>query len=216
MIRGTNPRANKLFSLLRARLGPAQGPTRTSPFRVLVGLILSQRTRDETTTMAAERLFSVIRTPRDLARLPLRRVETIIRRSNFHKTKARKLKALARVLRDRYHGKVPRDRRILLELPGVGPKTAEGVLAFAFGRFGIVVDTHVARVAKRTGLVPENAKPESIASAIRHDLSPKKAYSIGRYLWAIGKNWCASQKPKCLPCPANPICLYYREHPVRT
>ena len=116
------------------------------PFRVLVATILSARTRDEVTAAASRRLFARADSPESLARLPVAELERLIHPVGFFRQKAKHLSRLPRVLAERFGGVVPRDLDALLTLPGVGRKTANLVLAVAFGRPAICVDTHVHRI----------------------------------------------------------------------
>ena len=121
------------------------------PFQVLVGTILSQRTRDEQTGLASARLFARFPDAPRLAAAPRVEVERLIRPVGFYRTKSRTVRACARALLDRFKGVVPSRLEELVSLPGVGPKTANCVLVFGYGLPGMPVDTHVHRIANRLG-----------------------------------------------------------------
>ncbi|HYA71265.1 MAG TPA: endonuclease III, partial [Thermoplasmata archaeon] len=124
-----------------------------NPFQVLIGTILSQRTRDANTDAASAQLFARFPDAPALARARRSEVESLIRATGFYRVKARVLGAVAREILDRFGGNVPRDFEELVSLPGVGPKTANCVLVFGYGIPAIPVDTHVHRIANRLGVV---------------------------------------------------------------
>src|SRR5438132_10603142 len=124
------------------------------PFRVLIATVLSQRTRDPVTALASARLFSRYPNVKRLARADTRVVSRLIRPVGFYKTKARRIKEISKILLKKHEGRVPEKIEELLELPGVGRKTANCVLVYGFGRHAIAVDTHVDRISSRLGLGP--------------------------------------------------------------
>ena len=134
------------------------------PYRVLVRTILSQRTRDENTDQATNNLFSKYKDIYEVADAPTEDVEELIRCSGFYRVKAGRIKEVSRILIDQYGGEVPNNMKELLELPGVGRKTANCVLVYAFEEPAIPVDTHVHRISNRLGLVntkdPEDTEKE--------------------------------------------------------
>src|SRR5208283_5280025 len=132
----------------------AESATEDDPFKMLVFTMLSARTKDDTTIDAVERLFRIADTPEKIARLPLKKLESILYGVGFYHVKARRLKAMCRSLAD-----VPDTLEGLLALPGVGRKTANIVLARAFGKDTIGVDVHVNRISNRLGIV-STRKPE--------------------------------------------------------
>lgn len=185
-------------------------PSRHDPFRTLVGCILSQRTRDSNSERAAETLFSRASTPGDI--LGLRRMELhdLIRCSGFYRQKAEHIAGTCRALMERYDGEVPRDRKNLLTLPGVGPKTADIVLTHCFGEAAIPVDVHVSRVSRRLGLAPMDASPEEVQSSL-HTLIPRGKYLFyDRSIVRLGKEYCRKTKPLCGECPLRDCCDYQR------
>jgi endonuclease III len=137
-----------------------------NPFQVLIGTILSQRTRDEQTDVASARLFARFPDAPRLAAAGRREVEALIRPVGFYRAKARTVRACAREVLDRFGGSVPRTLEELTSLPGVGPKTANCVLVFGYGVPAVPVDTHVHRIANRLGVV-RTASPEETEAALR-------------------------------------------------
>ena len=176
----------------------------TAPFRHLVGTILSARSRDETTERVTEALFRRYPTPAALARARTHALERILRPIGFYRTKARYVREAARhVLR---RGAVPDTREGLLEIPGVGPKVANCVLVYAFGREAIPVDTHVHRIANRLGWV-RTRRPEETERALA-GLVPRKLWPIlNEVLVAHGKAVCRPIGPRCGECAVRRACL---------
>jgi endonuclease-3 len=175
------------------------------PFRVLIGCLLSLRTRDETTGPASARLFALADTPAALAALPTRRIERAIYPVGFYRTKARTLREVCRQLLTRFDGRVPDDLDALLTLPGVGRKTANLVVTFAFGLPGICVDTHVHRITNRLGFVATDS-PEETEMALRATLPRRHWIGLNDLLVAFGQNLCQPLSPHCSRCPVRSAC----------
>jgi endonuclease-3 len=175
------------------------------PFRVLIGCLLSLRTRDETTGPAAARLFALADTPAALAALPAPRIERAIFPVGFYRTKARTLRAVCRALLTRFAGQVPADLEALLTLPGVGRKTANLVVTFAFGLPGICVDTHVHRITNRLGFVATRS-PDETELALRARLPHRHWIGLNDLLVAFGQNLCQPLSPHCSRCPVRHSC----------
>jgi len=129
---------------------------RDEPFKVLVTTILSQRTKDEVSDLSSGRLLMKADNPKKLLSLKLTEIEKLIYPVGFYKQKAKGLKKLSKILIEKYNGKVPNNLEELKKLPFVGDKTASCVLLFGFSKKTIPVDTHVARISKRLGLVEKN------------------------------------------------------------
>jgi endonuclease-3 len=179
--------------------------TGRDPFRVLVACILSLRTKDETTGPAAARLFARAATPATLAALPARVIERAIFPVGFYRTKARGLRALSRELLARFDGRVPADLDTLLTLPGVGRKTANLVVTFAFGLPGICVDTHVHRITNRLGFV-RTRTPAETEQALRRRLPRRHWIELNDLLVAFGRTLCHPTSPRCSRCPVTTDC----------
>ncbi|MCD6381583.1 MAG: endonuclease III [Candidatus Aenigmarchaeota archaeon] len=179
------------------------------PFRVLIRTVLSQRTKDEVTDKAAERLFSKADTPDKLLSLSVREIENLIKPVGFYKVKARRIKEISKILIEKYNGKVPISRDEMLLLPGVGKKTVDCVLAFSFDKPMIAVDVHVAIISRRLGITNSNDYDQ-----IQEDLfkiTPKNKRKLVNFLLVeFGKEICRTQKPKCEICPVREWCKYYK------
>ncbi len=173
-----------------------------TPYRHLVGTILSARSRDEMTARVTDALFRRYPTPRALARARLRDVERILRPIGFYRTKARYVTETARRV---VEGGVPRTREGLMELPGVGRKVANCVLVYAFGRPAIPVDTHVHRISNRLGWV-RTKTPERTEAALSR-IVPRRLWPIlNEVLVAHGKAVCRPIGPRCPACPLRTGC----------
>jgi endonuclease-3 len=175
------------------------------PFQVLIGTILSQRTRDENTDRASAKLFAKYPDPESLAAATQRQVEVLIHETGFYHTKARAIRATSREILTRFAGVVPQTLPELTSLPGVGPKTANCVLVFGYGLPGMPVDTHVHRIANRLGVV-RTKTPEETEAALR-DVVPERYWiPVNPLLVQHGQNLCGPYRPKCPECPIVDLC----------
>jgi len=181
--------------------------TGRDPFRILIGCLLSLRTRDETTAGAAARLFALADTPAALAALPVAAIERAIFPVGFYRTKARNLVRVAEELLARFEGRVPPDLDALLTFPGVGRKTANLVVTFGFGLPGICVDTHVHRITNRLGFV-RTRTPEETEWALRAKLPQRHWIGINDLLVAFGQRTCQPISPWCSSCPVTKLCAH--------
>ena len=176
-----------------------------NPFQLLVATILSARTKDELTEYVSRKLFKKVKSPGDLLKLSKEELEKEIYPVGFYKTKARNLLKLAKILLEKYGGKVPDKFEELLKLPGVGRKTANILLSYAFGKPAIAVDTHVHRIFNKWGFV--NTKtPEETEIALRKKLPKKLWKMVNNLLVSFGKNICKPINPLCEKCPINELC----------
>lgn len=175
-------------------------------FEILVTTILSQRTREENTALASERLFSMVSTPEQLMSLETEVLENLITPAGTFRQKARMIKAVSRVLAEKYPNSFPRTREMLMELPGVGPKTADVVLSYGLGKPVIAVDVHVEVCSKRLGLVPENAGYEEIRSKLEGLVPEKDRYLINLGFVHFGRDICRTRNPQCGKCALRTIC----------
>ena len=175
------------------------------PFLVLVGCILSLRTKDEVTDVAAERLFQRARTPREMIELPTDALEQLIYPVGFYRTKARTIKGISQTILEKYGGQVPDTIEDLLSLKGVGRKTANIVITEGFNKAGIAVDTHVHRISNRFGAV-RTKNPHETEDALRRVL-PRKHWRIYNMLLVThGKRTCTPLSPFCSRCPIYAPC----------
>lgn len=176
-----------------------------SPFEVLVSTVLSLRTKDDCTRGAVERLFAVARTPKAILALPVEKIEKLIYPVGFYKTKAKNLLAISSILLEKYGGDVPDEIDTLLELPGVGRKTANLVVTLGYGKPGVCVDTHVHRISNRWGYV-ETKTPEETEFALRAKLPAEWWIPINDILVAFGQTLCHPTSPWCSKCPVAADC----------
>lgn len=175
------------------------------PFKVLVATILSARTKDSTTSEAVTALFAKIDDAEGLDMLDALELNRLIGKVGFHRDKTKHLKALPGVLKDRFNGEVPSEIDDLLELPGVGRKTANLVRAVAFGLPAICVDVHVHRICNRWGYV-QTKTPLETEMALRRILPEKHWLVVNSYIVAFGQNLCTPLRPDCANCPIKQHC----------
>jgi endonuclease-3 len=175
------------------------------PFTVLVSCLISLRTKDGVTMAASKRLFGAARTPRAMLRLPAAKVARLIYPAGFYRTKARTIHHICRELLKRHGGKVPDDLDRLLELKGVGRKTANLVVTLGFGKPGICVDTHVHRISNRWGYV-RTRSPEETERALRRKLPRRHWLTYNDLLVTFGQNVCLPVSPRCSRCPLEGLC----------
>jgi len=192
-------------SLDATALAAVADTTARDPFRILIACLLSLRTRDETTGPAAARLFALADRPDAMLGVPRRAIERAIFPVGFYRTKARVIHAVCRELVARFGGRVPPDLDALLTLPGVGRKTANLVVTFAFALPGICVDTHVHRISNRLGFV-RTATPERTELALRAKLPRRHWIMLNDLLVAFGQNVCQPVSPRCSICPVATLC----------
>ncbi|NNF98641.1 MAG: endonuclease III [Desulfobacteraceae bacterium] len=176
-----------------------------TPFQVLVSTLLSLRTKDEVTAVAAESLFKKARTPSELLKLGESRIRKLIYPVGFYPTKAKRLVEISHIIIDKHNGQVPDDMETLLELPGVGRKTANLVLVEGFQQEAICVDTHVHRISNRVGYV-RTTTPEKTEFALRKKLPRKYWIHYNEMLVAFGQMICRPISPFCSRCPVNDMC----------
>ena len=179
------------------------------PFSILIGTILSARTKDESTTKVVKKLFSRYLTPKALANAKVRNVEKLIKSIGFYHVKAKRIIKVAQIINSQYRGKVPENFEKLIELPGVGRKTANCVLVYAFDTPAIPVDTHVHRISNRLGLV--NTKmPEETEMELRKKIPKKYWLQINDTFVMYGQNICKPISPMCNICKIKTRCNYYK------
>jgi len=189
-----------------AQLQEAEGG---DPFRILIGTILSHRTRDENTTRATENLFSKYKTPSQLPTADPDIVRRLIRPSGFYNMKTKNIMTASKQLVDEFGGEVPDNEEDLLKLHSVGRKTANCVLVYAFNKPAIPVDTHVHRISNRLGLVSTKKPEETEAELVRK--VPKKYWlELNDLFVRFGQTTCKPIGPHCSTCSLSGECLYYK------
>ena len=200
--------SEKIIQILQKRYD--EKTYRGEPFRTLIGVILSHQTNDKISWPATDRLFEAANTPEDFVKLGVRKIDSRIKDVNYHPTKAKRIYLVCKMLIERFGGKVPKIREELMELPGVGPKSADIVLSYAFGVPTIAIDIHVATISKRLHWTNEK-DIEKIKRDIEKEI-PKKYWLLANSLLVdFGKEICAA-KPKCYMCPLVKMCPYERKN----
>jgi len=201
----------KIISLIKKEFEKLKKPTvrstseKRDPFKTLIACLLSLRTRDENTAKTSSSLFKVADTPKKILKLPIKRLEKLVYSSGYYKNKARNIKHVSKVLIERYEGKVPSTRKELLSIKGIGPKTANIVLSFAYGKNVIPVDTHVHRIPNRIGIVKTKTPEQTEAELMK--IIPKKYWKeINTSFILFGKNICVPVSPFCSKCAISKYC----------
>jgi len=175
------------------------------PFRVLVSCLLSLRTRDEVTAAASARLFALADTPDKLGALAVEDIAQAIYPVAFYRNKAGQLKEIALVLQKKYDSRVPESLEELLELKGVGRKTANLTLTLGHGGMGICVDIHVHRIVNRWGYV-RTRSPDDTEMALREKMPKRYWKGLNDLLVTFGQNICRPVSPFCSRCPVEDLC----------
>jgi endonuclease-3 len=181
----------------------------TGPFSILIGTILSARTKDETTTKAVKALFLKYKNPKELANAKIKDVEKIIRSIGFFHVKSKRIVEVAKIIHTKYKDKVPEDLDTLVQLPGVGRKTANCVLVYAFEKPAIPVDIHVHRISNRLGLV-DTKNPEETEQELMSKIDKKYWIDINDTFVMYGQNICKPISPMCDVCKIKKSCKYYK------
>ena len=200
-----------MFERLRARNpNPTTELEYRSAFELLIAVILSAQATDRSVNLATRKLFTVAGTPAEMLALGEPRLAELIRTIGLYKTKAKNVIATCGLLLERHSGEVPRTREALGALPGVGRKTANVVLNTAFGEPTMAVDTHIFRVANRTGLAPGRT-PLAVEKKLMRAVPA--AYLMNAHHWLIlhGRYLCKARKPDCPACPIADLCAFKRK-----
>lgn len=180
-------------------------------FELLVAVMLSAQTTDKSVNAISPNLFSVFPDAHSLANAEISEVEAIIKRIGLYKTKAKNIVNMSKIIFEDYEGKVPKSYEKLIELPGVGRKTANVVLSVAFNEPRIAVDTHVFRISNRIGIVKENDVLKTEIALMKS--IPKERWTEAHHSIIFhGRNLCKARKPECDSCIINDICRYYKEN----
>jgi endonuclease-3 len=191
--------------LARAIPDPKSELEYSSAYELLVAVVLSAQATDKSVNLATARLFPVANTPAKVAALGVAGLEDYIRTIGLYRGKAKNVVALSQAILEQHGGDVPRTREALEELAGVGRKTANVVLNVAFGESTIAVDTHVFRVANRTGLAP-GKDPLAVETKLLKVTPPKYLRHAHHYLILHGRYTCLARKPLCGRCPVYEPC----------
>ncbi len=184
------------------------------PFKVLIGTILSSRTKDEQTTLAVTRLFTKYKGFQDIADAELEDIKKMISSVGFYNIKSKRIKEVSEIINKKYQGKIPSNTKELLELPGVGRKTANCVLVYGFKIPAIPVDTHVHRIFNRLGIVKTN-NPYDTEEILSRILDKKYWLKLNSTVVRYGQNICLPVKTKCNHCKLKENCNYYKEKDIK-
>lgn len=176
-----------------------------TPFEQLIACMLSVRTRDETSLVAARRLFAKARTPSDLADMTPAGIDALISDVTFHERKAGQIRDIAIRVRDEFAGSLPCDAEVMQSFPGIGPKCANLTLGVACDQQRISVDIHVHRVTNRWGYV-RTKTPEQTMTSLEQVLPDRYWIEINERLVPFGKHICTGTRPKCSTCPVLDMC----------
>jgi len=174
-------------------------------FKILISCLLSLRTQDKNTEIASRNLFAVADTPQKILKLPINKLEKLIFSSGHYKKKARVLKHVSEIILKEFKGKVPNKKEELLSIKGIGPKTANIVLAFAFGKKVLPIDTHCHRIPNRIGWV-KTKTPEQTEKELGKILPKKYWIDFNGIFVQFGKTICVPISPKCSECPIEKYC----------
>jgi endonuclease-3 len=209
-----NPaKRRQIFERLRdANPSPTTELHYRSPFELLVAVVLSAQATDKSVNNATALLFREYNTPEKLAALGAPGVEAFIKRIGLYRNKAKNVVELSRILVEKHDGEVPADREALEALPGVGRKTANVVLNTAFGQPTVAVDTHIFRVANRTGLAP-GKDPREVEDRLVKLTPPEFLQNAHHWLILHGRYVCLARKPGCPQCAIRDLCEFKAKTP---
>lgn len=204
-------RAARVIHLLEEAYGrePWNWHTKQNPFQVLIGTVLSQRTRDENTDKAAKALFLMYDSPEMLAKASLKEIERAIRPSNYYRIKARWIKEISRILVEMHSGRTPESIEELLKLPGVGMKTASCALLYGHGISRIPVDVHVMIISQRLGWTDKES-PDEIQEDLEGRIPNRYWNNVNELFVKHGQSICLTRSPKCGICPINRHCRHFQ------
>jgi endonuclease-3 len=178
-----------------------------TPFELLVAVVLSAQATDKSVNLATDVLYKKYNTPQAIARLGVAGLEKYIQRIGLYRTKAKNVVELSRILVEKHGGEVPTTREELEALPGVGRKTANVVLNTAFGQPTVAVDTHIFRVANRTGLAP-GKDPREVEDRLVKFTPPEFLHNAHHWLILHGRYVCVARKPGCPECLIRDLCEF--------
>jgi endonuclease III len=184
----------------------------TTPFELLIAVMLSAQATDASVNRVTRKIFAVANTPQTMLELGEAGVAEYIKTIGLYRTKAKNVIATCRILLEEHVGEVPADREALERLPGVGRKTANVVLNTAFGQPTIAVDTHIFRIANRTGLAP-GKDVRAVETALEKFTPPEFLHDAHHWLLLHGRYVCKARRPECWHCVIEPLCEYKPKTP---
>jgi endonuclease-3 len=209
-------KAEKILEILQGRFPKPKWTAETrDAFKALVMTIISQNTNERSTKRAFESLSNKFRiAPEILAKAEIKEIEASLKTAGLYRNKSRAIKQISKIIREKHNGDLTHitslpfeeARRELLQLPGVGPKTADVVLLFTAKKPTIPVDIHVNRVSKRLGLAPKSGNYEEIRHTLQNLFDPEDYLTVHVLLIQHGRRYCRARAPLCLECPLNNLC----------
>ena len=189
----------------RTTLNRMRGEKKPDAFKILISCLISLRTKDEITERISRELFKIADTPDKIVRISNKKLERIVFSSGHYKKKARTLKHVSRELLSQFDGKVPSNKSDLMSIKGIGPKTANIVLNFAFGKQVLPIDTHCHRIPNRLGWV-KTKMPEQTEKALEKILPKKYWHEFNGIFVLFGRTICVPISPFCSKCPIKKYC----------
>ena len=203
-------RFNKIFPILENKFGkPKCALDYKTPYQLMVAVILSAQCTDERVNIVTKELFKVVREPQDIRNMDIKVLEKYIKSTGFYKNKAKNIKLNAEAMLEKHNDVIPDKMEELVELAGVGRKTANVVLGEIWDiREGIVVDTHVKRLSNHIGFV-KSENPEIIERELMKFVPKKSRFEYSHYLILQGRDKCKARKPQCEVCEIKEYCKYY-------
>ena len=209
-------RAFAVLAILRRTFTlPKWTEAKRNPFETLIVTIISQNTADRNTARAFERLSNRFEIqPEVLAKAETSKIEEALKTAGLYRNKAKTIKQVSRIILEKFHGSLQHilslpleeARKTLIQMPGIGPKTADVVLLFSKRQPTVPVDTHVNRVSKRLGLAPANGDYEAVRTSLQSLYDPRDYLAVHVLLIAHGRRYCKARRPLCKQCPVNIHC----------
>jgi endonuclease-3 len=202
---------SEVMEILQKKFGHVEKTTlnrmrkKPNAFKILISCLLSLRTQDSNTEKASRRLFAVAETPKSISSLPLKKIEKLIFSSGHYKKKAKIIKEVSGIILKKYKGEVPDKKEELLSIKGIGPKTANIVLSFAYGQEVLPIDTHCHRIPNRIGWI-KTKTPEQTEKEMEKLLEKKYWREFNSIFVLFGKTICKPVSPLCSQCPIEKFC----------
>jgi len=204
---------NKIMQILEKHFNPTERTTlnkmrktkKSNAFKILISCLLSLRTQDKNTKKASKKLFAVADTPKKILKLSTKKLEKLIFSSGHYKKKAKTIKHVSKTILEKYKGKVPNTKDELLSIKGIGPKTANIVLAFAYSKSVLPIDTHCHRIPNRLGWI-KTKTPKKTEKELEKILPKKYWKEFNAIFILFGKEICQPISPKCSICPIKKYC----------
>ena len=195
----------KEYPSTKTTLNNMRHERKRDPFKILISCLLSLRTQDKNTEKASSQLFAVASTPQEIVQMPLPKLEKLIYSSGHYKKKSRVLKHVSSEIINRFKGQVPDTEEELLSIKGIGRKTANIVLGFAFDKLVLPIDTHCHRIPNRLGLI-KTKNPEQTELEVAKILAKKYWAEFNSLFVQFGQTICVPISPKCSECPVSKLC----------